>query len=180
MPRPLCAQCFTEGFCRYLRVRLVTDAEIANPEFVRDVRAHAFSMGRTRDGWLEFLADAYRDYPGSVVDENGQPVFLDMSVFEFPAVAYWFRDFANTPCPPEVTPHVREEAWERVRVFATILKLLDPWPARMWGVRAANCEPHRGAAPLAQGIGPRAPCPNVLLRLYGINDDDLDDEDAEA
>ena len=179
MPKPLCAQCFTEGFCRYMRVRLVTDDEIANPEFVRDVRAAAYAMRRTRDGWLEFLADAYRDYPGSVVDDDGEPVFLDMSVFESLGIRYWFRDFANTPCPPGIIPFVKGEARERVRVFATILKLLDPAPARMWGVRAANDEPHRGAEPRPAGFGPRAPCPNVLLRLSGINDG-LDDEDAEV
>lgn len=176
---PLCARCFTEGHCRYLTVSLVTDDQLDDGEFIRDVRAHAHAMRITRDHWLSFLTDAYRDYPGQVFDAEGEPVFLDMSVFEVEGIAYWFRDFANTPCPPNVLPYVRVEARERVRVFATILKLLDPVPARLWGVRAANDSRHRRPAPRSPGERPRAPCPNYLLRLYGI-DDDLDDEDVSA
>lgn len=66
----LCVQCMTRGHCRRLQVRLVTDAELANPEFIRDLRRHAHAFKFGRDAWLENLSSFYRDYPGSITDET--------------------------------------------------------------------------------------------------------------
>jgi hypothetical protein len=134
----LCAQCLPLGYCRRLQSKVVSDAELSNPEFIRDLRGHAYGRGFTRDAWLDKLANFYRDYPGTITDENGTEVMLDMEVFEHPGIRDWLRDFACTPCPVEVTPRVRREAWERVRVMATILRAHAPEEASQWGVRAAN------------------------------------------
>jgi hypothetical protein len=53
------------------------------------------------------------------------------------AIRYWFRDFCRV-VERDVIPHVRCEAWERVRILASILRARDPDAARMWGLRAAN------------------------------------------
>lgn len=137
--RDICNQCLTLGYCRRLQDRLVTDGELANPEFIRDVRRHAHSFGFGRDAWLDRLTDLYRDYPGRIVDINGEEVALEFEAFEqCDSIADWFREFACTPCPEGVIPRVRREAWERVRVMATILRAHAPEQASLWGIRPAN------------------------------------------
>lgn len=135
---PLCTPCLGLGYCRQLRTRLVDDAQLSSPAFIRDVRAYAHALKIGRDSWLSWLEDAYRDYPGLIVNAAGEPVFLDLSVFETASIRYWFRDFACTSCPSDAIPHVNGEAWERVRVFATLLRAVDPSGTAMWGVRPAN------------------------------------------
>ena len=61
------------------------------------------------------------DLRGCIVDQAGRTVFLDMEVFEAPHIRDWFRDFCCTPCPSHITPYVRGEAKECVRILATIL-----------------------------------------------------------
>lgn len=137
--RDLCIQCLTLGYCRRLQAQVVTDADLANPDFIRDVRAYAHSFGFGRDVWLDRLTDLYRDYPGRIVDMNGDEVTLDFEAFEqCESIADWFREFACTPCPEDVIPRVRREAWERVRVLATILRAHAPERASLWGIRPAN------------------------------------------
>lgn len=136
--RGFCVQCYLVGYCRRLQARLVTDADLANPEFIRDLRHHAYGLGLTRDAWVSQLTDRYRDYQGTIIDADGADVLLDMEVFEHPGIRDWLRDFACTPCPADVTPRVRREAWERVRVMATILRAVAPEQAGLWGVRPAN------------------------------------------
>lgn len=136
--RGLCVQCLPLGYCRRLKARMVSDAELGDPEFIRDLRHHAYGLGFTRDAWVNKLADLYRDYPGTIVDAAGMEALLDMEVFECPGIRDWLRDFACTPCPADVTPRVRREAWERVRVMATIMRAVWPERAALWGVRPAN------------------------------------------
>lgn len=135
----LCNQCLTRGHCRHLQSKVVSDAELSNPEFIRDLRRHALGLRFGRDAWLDKLADLYRDYPGRIVNVDGCEAALDFEPFEqCDSIAEWFREFACTPCPDDVIPRVRREAWERVRVLATVLRAVAPEQASLWGVRPAN------------------------------------------
>lgn len=135
---PLCIQCLGLNYCRQLTCRIVSDAELANPEFIRDVRTHARGLDLTRDGWMLWLADAYRDYPGLIVDAADAAVTLDLAVFDTASIRYWFRDFVERETPAHIRPRLRTEARERVRVLATLLRATHPRAAALWGVRAAN------------------------------------------
>jgi len=149
----LCPSCTALGYCRDLKVPMVTDAELSKPEFIRDVRATAYRCGKSADGWLEFANNLYRDFNGRITarqcgrcrsfrDEQHcascQEVWLDMDALEFPGIRDWFAGWCCSPYPANVTPVVRIEARERVRVLATILKASFPEEARNWGLRAAN------------------------------------------
>lgn len=114
-----CALCIIEDRCE--RTVLVSDRELADPAFIRALRDLCYSLNVSSYHWLDFLTDLYRDYHGCIVDEAGRTVLLDMEVFEVPHIRDWFRDFCCTPCPPNITPYVRGEAKERVRILATIL-----------------------------------------------------------
>lgn len=164
----LCVQCMTLGYCRRLQSRVVSDAELGNTAFIRDLRAYAFGMKVSRDRWVEVLANIYRDYPGRIVDEAGAEVMLDLEVFDFPGIRDWLRDFACTPCPAGVAPRVRIEAWERVRVMASILRAHAPEKASQWGVVPANdhtpvCRAETTSSPLSHRNPPRG-CPARLGR----------------
>jgi len=116
-----CEHCrFTDERCE--RTALVSDDALGDPDFLRSLRAFCFNLHISSYHWHDVLADLYRDYRGCVVDAAGCAVYLDMDVFEIPHIRDWFRDFCCTPCPPNITPYVRGEAKERVRVLATILK----------------------------------------------------------
>lgn len=133
-----CNRCIWFGFCCKHKVKLVTDKEINDPDFIRDVREKAFSLNICPDQWHDYLNDLYRDYPGWVRGTNGKEIYLAMLEFERPNIRDWFRDFCCTPCPEYVVPRVRCEARERVRILATILKAWNKDEAMMWGVRACN------------------------------------------
>ena len=115
-----CALCIIEDTCA--RTRLVTDRELADPAFIRRLRNVCLRLNVSSYQWLDLLTDLYRDYRGCIVDEAGRTVYLDMDVFEIPHIRDWFRDFCCTPCPTHITPYVRGEAKERVRILATILQ----------------------------------------------------------
>lgn len=137
MAYQICGACIALGYCCQLRAKLVSDDELNNPEFIRDLRAWTYQLDIGPDHWLDYLSDQYRDYAGTVVDD-GEPVFLDLEELERPDIKYWFRDFCCTPCSPEVKPRVRREARERVRVLATILRAVFPGHANSWGLRGDN------------------------------------------
>lgn len=134
----LCVDCICIGYCIKRSVKLVSNQELANPDFLRDIRRFALSLDIPYTQWLEYLSDTYRDYPGWVVGPDNQEVMLDMEVFETPGIDYWFRHFCCTPLAEGATPYIKDVAIERVRVLATILRASNPKAALMWGVRAAN------------------------------------------
>lgn len=139
----LCFNCLLIGYCRNTRTSLVTYAELKNPEFIRDLRETAFDEGVADTDWRDHVSDLYRDYRGWIGDDEAnspedQELMLNMEEFEKPSIREWFRDFCCTPCPPHVNPRVRHEAWERVRVLATIMRARYPARASLWGVRPAN------------------------------------------
>ena len=157
----LCGYCYSADFCRNLTVRLVTDAELDNTDFHRDLRNHAYRLHLSPDRWATFLIDTYRDYPGTVRDGDGAAVDLNLKEFDDPNLRYWFRDTICTPLPAEVTPRVRCEARERFRILATLLKAIDPVAASLWGVRGANDSPAPSRpAPL---VRPAQSCPYPRL-----------------
>lgn len=134
----LCANCIELGHCARCAAVLVSDAELKNADFIRDVRAFAFSLGVSKHHWLEFLTDLYRDYPGVIIGPNSAESLLDMDALEVPHIQDWFHAFCCKPCPPETRPRVRAEAKERVRILATVLRACYPAAAQGWGLRAAN------------------------------------------
>ena len=165
---PLCVQCLSLNYCRKLTCRMVSDAELANPEFIRDVRVYARGLNLTRDGWLHWLENTYRDYPGLIVDAAGGPMTLDLAVFETASIRYWFRDFVGRETPAHIRPRLRTEARERVRVLATLLRATHPRAASLWGIRAANDNADNGAG---AGAGPSCSHGDRVIRsLIPAND----------
>lgn len=79
----LCGQCYLQGYCRRLTSRVVSAAEIT-PAFIADVRALMRSLNLGRDRWASFLTEAYRDYPGRIVDSEGREIDLDTECFDEP------------------------------------------------------------------------------------------------
>lgn len=139
----LCVSCRLHGYCYRICTQLVTDDELENAQFIRDVRATALAESIDAAEWHEHVANLYRDYRGWVENSEAksgtqQEVFLDMQVFEVASIREWFRDFCCTPCPDDVMPRVRCEARERVRVLATILRASYPLRASLWGSQTAN------------------------------------------
>lgn len=131
-------------------MRFVTNDEIANPEFVRDLRNHAARLGATLGlkptDWRSWMYRTYADgyFAGDMraVDACGREVFVDFDCFECSdafeeerdSVATWFRDFC-TPVPDHVVPRVRCCAVKRVVALGTLLRALNPGAAELWGVR---------------------------------------------
>ena len=137
----LCRECYADGACRNERTIIVSDEELSNPHFIRDLRNFACRLNISSYHWHDVLCDLYRDYRGHIVDEDGNEVFLDLHVLEIPHIRDWFRDFCCTPVPATITPYVRGEARERARIVGTILKASYPQDAALWGRRAANDNP---------------------------------------
>lgn len=132
----LCGQCYLQGYCRRLVSFAATDADLT-PAFLRDLRAYARAMQLTPDAWEQFLAAAYRDYPGRIVDRDGEESNLDTSVFDAPEIRTWFRDMCRV-LPDHVCPRLRREARERYKVLASILRARDPVGTRLWSKPIAN------------------------------------------
>jgi len=133
----LCTACMTSGFCPKKSVAVVGDDELNDPDYLRDFKEFVRFLDVSDCRWHEYLTDLYKDYPGWIVGPDGKEVFLDMDEFERPNIREWFRDFC-TPLRDGAKPRVREEARERVRIFATVLSAHYPFDAMLWGIRVAN------------------------------------------
>jgi len=138
MAHSLCGQCYFQGFCRRLTSRAVTRRELT-PVFLRNVRAHMRGKHLKPGQWKSYLLKAYQDYPGRIVDKDGNELDLDTSVFDGANVRTWFRDMTRE-LTAGVTPRVRKESRKRLMVAASILKALDPVAAILWGSVVANDE----------------------------------------
>lgn len=134
----LCYRCVGNGFCKNTKSLIVSDAELDNPEFIRDVRKTAYSLQTTNTQWLHLITNLYRDYLGIIVDGAWQEQFLDMEVFEIAYIEDWFKVWCNTKCPAHVKPSIHPRARERVRALATILRASFPKAAQNWGYGEAN------------------------------------------
>ena len=135
---PPCVYCSSVSYCQSLSTNLINDYELSNPDFIRDLREFCFRQNISSHHWHDFLIDLYRDYRGHIFDRDGRETQLNTCVLETPNIREWFRDFCCKPCPPHITPYVRGEARERVRVMGTILRAYFPNQAAFWGMRAAN------------------------------------------
>lgn len=133
-----CGCCDVLDHCRNIKAPLVSDSELNNPEFIRDVRNFAYSLNISSYHWREHLNNLYRDYKGWIVGYDGKEAFLNMCIFENERHRNWFRDFCCTPTRDRVRPYVRKEARGRAKILATILRATYPQSAMMWGVRPAN------------------------------------------
>jgi hypothetical protein len=155
-----CRDCLAEGICPLLFARLVSDKELGNPKFIRDVRNFAYLVGKLPSEWKEYLNDEYAAFRGIIIDKCGCVVELDLEIFEvdddtifMPSeedesasnvtlqnnrFTNWFEEWCCTPCPEDVKPTVRKESRERVRVLATILRCRNEGASLLWGKEPAN------------------------------------------
>jgi len=134
-----CSKCIAVGYCIRVTAKLVSDRELDNPAFIRDLRSYTSNLPVTYRQWRDYIVNEYRDYGGWIAGHYGGETFLDMDVFETPNIDYWFRSFCCTPCADDTTPRLRNEVRERVRVLATILRARNPQVAMLWGrMDAAN------------------------------------------
>ena len=130
----LCCHCLHLGYCRKRKSLIVTDRELENPEFLRDVRTTAASLDILPSEWLEQLYDWLRDYPGRIVNGAWQEMYIRTEELEAPFFREWMRNFLR-PVPANVKPRLRMSARERVRVVASILRATFPKEAMKWGLR---------------------------------------------
>ncbi|GFE65548.1 hypothetical protein [Litoreibacter roseus] len=141
-----CELCNLLGYCSRIRTRIATDAELSNPEFICSVRWMAYHENIPRRAWPDHLADILRDYKGVFVDGRDEVVELKTDALEYeeglegsePPHAEWYRDFCNTPCAEGAKPFVREAAWERARILATLLRAKYPIRTFTWQLDVAN------------------------------------------
>jgi hypothetical protein len=133
-----CECCLVLDHCRNINAKLVSDSELSDPEFIRDVRGFAHGLNVSSYHWRDFLTDLLRDYKGWIEGPDGTEAFLNMRAFEIENQRAWFRDFCCTPTKDHIKPYVRKEARGRAKILATILRAAYPNEALMWGVRAAN------------------------------------------
>ena len=141
----LCLPCALQGYCQKEATPTLTDKDLAKPNVIRGIRWSAFLKKINTRDWLDFATDLNRDYLGWYVDPTTKrEVFIDMDPLE-DAPYEWWRDFCNRPCSPLVIPHVRLEAWERVRSLGSILRASYPSEAFWWFHHPANLNrPPRG------------------------------------
>ena len=146
-----CAACTCPSLCRR-RARVVSDLELKNPEFIRDVREFGRALGKSPGEWLDYVLENYARFDGCIVNQDGRSVLLSTHIF-LPTdeevddgnaglienrMRNWFEETFVDPTPAHVTPQVRYPGSERFRIVATVLRAAYPVEAMMWGVRAAN------------------------------------------
>jgi hypothetical protein len=120
---------------------VVTDAELFDPNFVRDGRNYAAALGIPYRSCLERLTDIYRDLRGEFYDvKTGKEVMLDMEPLEV-ASPFWFRDSLLKPCAFRREPHVKRLVIERWRIALTILRAHCP-TGMYWGKVANEFTPY--------------------------------------
>jgi hypothetical protein len=137
----VCTKCLRLGFCRRRIVRVVSDAELAQAAFIEDARVTIGERLRSSPDGVEnidYIANLYRDFRGRVIGPDDDEVFLDTELLEGETAKDWLREFVRERGPRQRAAYVRDEARERFRVVATIIRAAFPDDAMMWGVRAAN------------------------------------------
>lgn len=127
-----CNDCTNIEYCSDKSVRLVTDYELSQPHYIRGLRATARSLGYSPSEWIEHVSNIYRDFDGCVIDEYGNSVILDLEPLEIPHAREWFRDVVFMPIAEGVSPRLRAESKERLRILGTVLKMVFPREALGW------------------------------------------------
>jgi len=101
--------------------RLVSDAELRDPEFIREMRNYGASLDVPYERMRDWITTFYANAPIIFRDGKHREIFVQTSHFEVPNFDFWARDFC-TQVPDDVRPHVRREAWERTRAFTSLLR----------------------------------------------------------
>lgn len=145
MWKNLCPECQMSGVCKTMQTRIVTDKEMDDPEFIRDVRANALAENIPAAKWLDHLYDLYCGYIGTIIDAQREEVMLDLDrhfddddAVSRRRIINWFSEVCCSGCATTVKPRVRREARERFRILATLLRATHPKQSMMWGRRPAN------------------------------------------
>lgn len=130
---------FTQACCTgRISVRLVSDAELADPVFLADVKTFASRLRIPRRRFVDWLVDGLRDTETALLDEHGSPVEIDLEAIEHEAVEMWLKDWLRMP-ERHAVPRLRIEARERVRLVATLLRMIFPKESAVWGQRSLIC-----------------------------------------
>jgi len=133
-----------QGYSPKGTAALVNDTEIADPAFVRAVRNFSAGLPIKPSEGLDYAHDLNRDLKTFIVKDGLWAVELDMSPLEIDIededlleackaeerLRDWFRTI-TTDVSERATPYVRREAWERFRLWATLLIASFPdhdWP----------------------------------------------------
>lgn len=164
--------------------QIVSDEELQNWRFVRDVRNYAASLGWEAGAALDNLLTQAARRIDMCTDENGIEQELDTTALEAPVendydddeaerveaafaerFRLWWRDTFAQPCADTLRPYIRAEVRERWRAVATILRAIAGDEAAAWGrptldePRASTTQRHlaaHGRTPLTgRGNKPR-------------------------
>lgn len=114
------------------KVYLVTDEELKNAQFLRDTRVFASKLPVSRRAFVDFLVNGVRDSDSEVIDADGNPVEIDFEELERANIDLWVRDWATFPAA-QAACRVRAESRERVRLVATMLRMIFPKESSVWG-----------------------------------------------
>jgi hypothetical protein len=147
-----CRACLTTKCQGQWRSQAVSDFELNNPDFIRDVRNFVVDLSKRPAELLDFILDLFARLDGCIVDGAHRPIHLSTDIF-LPSdedidqgragvvearIRNWLEETFAAPVPAHITPRVRREARERFRIIATILRAAYPRAAIMWGVRPSN------------------------------------------
>ena len=122
--------------CKHPRVQLVTDALLENKAWLDDVHAFANRLDVPRRQMLDYMAKGFEKARVALVDEAGEPVYLDLREAEkCKDFGLFYRDWLrHRPGAPNIHPHTRE----RVRLIATMLRVIFWKEQSVWGRSLAS------------------------------------------
>lgn len=110
-------KCIKEIILHYL----LRDEEMKDPAVVYAIRSYARSLRVDYRAWLKFTYKAYGDLKGIIVDESFHELYLETEELEVPQFEEWVRGILK-PIPNPSRVYVRQEGWERFRVWGTIVR----------------------------------------------------------
>lgn len=125
---------------RPVTVTIVSDRELDSPAWLADAKSFTQRLRVPRSRIRDFLADGLRDTDTVLVTESGDRACVDLEEIEkddgddceTDGFEWWYKDWTRKT-PPGVTPRLRVEARERVRVITTILRMIFPKETSVWG-----------------------------------------------
>ena len=114
------------------RVCIVTDEELDDPYFLADVKTFAWKLRIPHRRFRDWFVDGVRDSEVELVDVFGNPADFNYEEIEREHVELWFRDWAKRPAR-HIHPRLRRESRERIRLIATMLRMIFPKETSVWG-----------------------------------------------
>lgn len=100
---------------------VVTDRELSNPKFIREMRNYAASLDVPYMQIRDFITTWYARAPVLFHDHLDREVMINTAWLETPSFDYWARDFCK-PVPMMVRPRIRIEARNRAGAFCSLLR----------------------------------------------------------